>query len=160
MGVFHIITLNKIFDFIHLEAVTDRLGDLLQNSCSTWVLNLLTYVCFIKITGFRPADLLKLKFFTDIFQRWISLIPWRTATLKNIHFQEVSYKIDVPKIFPKFIGKHTCQSLAAALSLQLYKKERFFSYEFYEFFKKIIFTEHLRTSASAFLQSTFFEGFF
>ena len=59
--------------------------------------------------------------------------------------QRYSIKIRVPNNFPKFTGKHLCQSL-------FFKKEtlaQVFSCEFCEISKNIFFTEHLGTTTSA-----------
>ena len=64
-------------------------------------------------------------------------------------------KKDILKNFPKFTGKHLCQSLFL-IKLQteacdFIKKEtlaQVFSCKFFETFKSAFFTDHLRTTAS------------
>ena len=75
-----------------------------------WVLH------FIKVAGSRPATLLKLNFFTDIFERFCLYNQFHT--LQNSYFEEYSflrnsspevfYIKGVLKSFIKFTGKHQC----------------------------------------------------
>ena len=75
-----------------------------------WVLH------FIKVAGSRPAPLLKLNFFTDIFERFCLYNQF--DTLQNSYFEEYSFlRSSSPKVFcikgafkslAKFTAKHQC----------------------------------------------------
>ena len=75
-----------------------------------WVLH------FIKVAGSRPAPLLKLNFFTDIFERFCLYNQF--DTLQNSYFEEYSFlRSSSPEVFcikgafkslAKFTAKHQC----------------------------------------------------
>ena len=75
-----------------------------------WVLH------FIKVAGSRPATLLKLNFFTDIFERFCLYNQF--DTLQNSYFEEYSFlRSSSPEVFcikgafkslAKFTAKHQC----------------------------------------------------
>ena len=93
-------------------------------------------------------------------QRWCvfpcqnCVFPWCIFTARSSH-QRCSVKKGVLRNFPKFIGKHLCQSLffnkVAGGACNFNKKEtlaQVFSCEFSEISKNTFFTEHLWVTAS------------
>ena len=64
---------------------------------------------------------------------------------------EVFFNKDVPENLADFVGKHICRNLFSNRPATFWKKKtpaQYFSYEFCEIFKSILFTEHFRTTAS------------
>ena len=64
---------------------------------------------------------------------------------------EVFFNNDVLENLADFVGKHICRNLFSNPPATFWKKKtpaQYFSYEFCEIFKSILFTEHFRTTAS------------
>ena len=62
----------SLFHWVYFASFFDHYIE--QNSCPKSVLNELKYACksvlFLKVAGYRSATLLKLNFFTGIFERF------------------------------------------------------------------------------------------
>ena len=101
-----VIIFNKMSVSIYLEAASWRSSTKWLFYVSNKPIKLCLWKCsiFTKVAGYRSATLLKLNFFTDVFQRFgISLILSRTAILKNVDFQEqFSWRCCEKKVSLKF----------------------------------------------------------